>query len=470
MNGKLTLTELQLIIKDSLFIALPEMYWVIAEISEIKENYSGHCYLELVEKHPEEQSIRARVRAVIWNSRYRFLRSFFENATGETLREGIKVLVRVKVDYHEIYGLSLVINDIDPAFTIGEMAMIRQQILRRLTEEGVLNMNKDIRFPAVPQRIAIISSKNAAGYTDFMKHLTDNSFGYVFYTLLVETPMQGSETEPGVLRAFERIAGFTDKIDVVVIIRGGGSQTDLSWFDNYNIAYYVTQFPVPVITGIGHEKDLSVTDIVANKALKTPTAVADFLVECMNEAENHLLDMSSRIADTSAGILEEAKKRIDSCRVKLIPLARVMLSGLKEQLSFTIIEMINTGKEYILKAALLPANQHSRLSAASKALLSANSNEIVRRRTKLESSSGKFTGQMGTRLAALENSLKMLDPVNVLKRGFTITSRDGRIIRSKSELKDKDLISTRFSDGSVISRVEEEGRGEGEKEKEGENV
>ena len=272
MDGKLTLTELQLIIKDSLYMALPDMYWVIAEISEIRENYNGHCYMELVEKHPDEISIRSRVKAVIWSSRYRFIKSFFENSTRESLREGIKILVRAKIDYHEIYGLSLVINDIDPAFTIGEMALKRQMILKKLEEEGVLTMNKELDFPLVPQRIAIISSSNAAGYTDFMKHLTGNSFGYVFYTALFETPMQGSETEAGVIRALEKIAGHPEKFDLAVIIRGGGSQTDLSWFDNYNIAFYITQFPLPVITGIGHEKDLSVADIVAYRSLKTPTA------------------------------------------------------------------------------------------------------------------------------------------------------------------------------------------------------
>ncbi len=150
-------------------------------------------------------------------------------------------------------------------------------------------MNKELDFPVVPQRIAVISSKNAAGYTDFMKHLTGNSFGYIFYTALIETPMQGSETEAGIIRAFDRIASHIDKFDAVAIIRGGGSQTDLSWFDNYNIAFYITQFPLPVITGIGHEKDLSVADIVAHQALKTPTAVADFFIECMNKAENHLI-------------------------------------------------------------------------------------------------------------------------------------------------------------------------------------
>jgi exodeoxyribonuclease VII large subunit len=203
MNEKLSLTELQLVIKDSLYLALPGLYWVAAEISELKENYNGHCYLELVEKHPDEVSIRSRVKAVIWSSRYRFIKSFFENSAGESLREGLRILIRVKIEYHEIYGLSLVINDIDPAFTIGEVALKRQQILKRLGEEGVITMNRDLEFPILPQRIAVISSANAAGYTDFMNHLKGNSFGYVFYTSLFETPMQGKELESGLINAME---------------------------------------------------------------------------------------------------------------------------------------------------------------------------------------------------------------------------------------------------------------------------
>ncbi len=199
MNDKITLTELQLIIKDSLYIALPEMYWVIAEISEIKENYSGHCYLELIEKSPEEQNVKARIKGIIWSNRYRFIKSFFENITGESLREGLKVLIKTKVEYHEIYGLSLLITDIDPAFTIGDMAMKRQLIIARLEQDGVFSMNKELDFPSVPQRIAIISSKNAAGYSDFLNHLNENSFGYSFYTALIETTMQGTETEKSVI-------------------------------------------------------------------------------------------------------------------------------------------------------------------------------------------------------------------------------------------------------------------------------
>ena len=409
MNEKLSLTELQLIIKDSLYLALPDMYWVVAEISEIKENYNGHCYLELVEKHPDEISIRSRVKAVIWSSRYRFIKSFFENSAGESLRDGLKILIRVKIEYHEIYGLSLVINDIDPAFTIGDMALKRQQILKKLEEEGVLTMNKDIDFPVVPQRIAVISSANAAGYTDFMKHLKGNSFGYVFYTALFETPMQGRETESGLIKALDRIASHLDKFDLAVIIRGGGSQTDLSWFDNYNIAYYITQFPLPVITGIGHEKDLSVADIVAHRSLKTPTAVADFLIDCMNNAENHLVDLSNEITDRSKLMLEKSKKKIETARLRLIPVARAQLS--------------------------------------------LNGTAIIRKKEILASSSKNRLSIINNQLAGFNNSLKILDPENVLKRGYTITSMKGKILKKSKQLKRDDVLDTKFSDGSLSSKV-----------------
>lgn len=453
MNEKLTLTELQLIIKDSLYMALPDMYWVIAEISEIRENYNGHCYLELVEKHPDEISIRSRVKAVIWSSRYRFIKSFFENSTRESLREGIKILVRAKIDYHEIYGLSLVINDIDPAFTIGEMALKRQMILKKLEEEGVLTMNKELDFPLVPQRIAIISSSNAAGYDDFMKHLTGNSFGYVFYTALIETPMQGNETEAGVIRALEKIAGHLEKFDLAVIIRGGGSQTDLSWFDNYNIAYYITQFPLPVITGIGHEKDLSVADIVAYRSLKTPTAVADFLIECMNNAEISLIEMIKKIIEKSRLILEESKIHIDSSRLKLIPVARMMISEFKEELSGILIDMIRTGKEYIMRAGLLPVNHKSRLISGARSNLSARVTLLTGKKQSLINHSKNCLNNMNNKIGRFDSSLKILDPENVLMRGYTITSLNGKIIKKSVLLKKDDMIDTRFSDGSVSSKV-----------------
>jgi len=453
MTEKLSLTELQLIIRDSLYLALPDMYWVIAEISEIKENFAGHCYLELIEKHPDEKNIRAKAKAIIWSSRYRFLKSLFENVTGESLKEGLKILVKTKVEYHEVYGLSLVISDIDPSFTIGEMALKRQMIIKKLEQEGVFTMNRELDFPVVPQRIAIISSKNAAGYSDFISHLTGNSYGYVFYTSLIDTAMQGTETEQGVIFALNKIADYSDLFDLVVIIRGGGSQTDLSWFDNYNIAYHVTQFPVPILTGIGHDKDMSVTDMVAYKSLKTPTAVADYIVDCVAEAENNIIELSSAITDISRSIIEGNRIRIEESRIKLIPLSRLMISEIKDNLTGKIIEIINFGKEYIVRSGLAPENQKSRLRSAVKSCLNGRKVMIERNIQDLIVLTNNTLNRNIIKLAGLETNLSILSPDNVLRRGYTITTHNGRIIKKSDQIQMGDVIDTQFSDGEVKSKV-----------------
>ncbi|MCE5348058.1 MAG: exodeoxyribonuclease VII large subunit [Bacteroidales bacterium] len=455
MAEKISLTELQLIIRDSLYLALPDFYWVVAEISELKENYAGHCYLELIEKHSDEKNVSARAKGIIWNNRYRFLKSFFENITGESLREGLKILVKVKIEYHELYGLSLVITDIDPSFTVGEMTLKRQMIIKRLEEEGVFSMNKELDFPAVPQRIAVISSKNAAGYSDFINHLTGNPSGYIFYTSLTESAMQGSETEQGIISALDKIAMNSHLFDLVVIIRGGGSQTDLSWFDSYNIAYYVTQFPLPVITGIGHDKDMSVTDMVAYKSLKTPTAVADFLVDSMGLTENHLIEISSEIKEASQKIIEKNRTRIETLKTEMLPLARLMMSDLKNKLSGKITEIVAVGKEYALKSVIITANQQSRLISATKSFSSGKFKFIENIRQNLidctlSSLSGNYT-----RLEGSEKTLNILNPDNVLQRGYTITSLNGKILKKRDKIMNGDLIDTLFSDGSVRSKVVE---------------
>ena len=453
MTEKLSLTELQLIIRDSLYLALPDAYWVTAEISELKENNAGHCYLELIEKHPEEKNVRARVKAIIWRKRYGFLRAFFENATGESLREGLKILVKTKVEYHEIYGLSLIISDIDPAFTIGEMAMKRQLVIKKLEQEGVFSMNKEIMFPAVPQRIAVISSKNAAGYSDFINQLKSNSFGYIFYTALIESSLQGTETEQGIMNALARIALNSHLFDLVVIIRGGGSQSDLNWFDSYNIAYHVTQFPLPVITGIGHDKDVSVTDMVANKSLKTPTAVADFLIDSVNSAENHIIDIGSEIIDASQIIFEKNKNRIDASAIKLFPLAQIMMSHVKDKLSSEIIEIINIGKEFIIRAGLIPSNQESKLASAAKSYSSGKEVTLRRNGQRLIAGSVNYLSVNDVMLKNLGNTLQLLNPENVLQRGFSITSINGRIIKNSDLISKEDQIDTQLFEGTLRSRV-----------------
>ncbi len=453
MDEKLSLTELQLIIRDSLYTSLPDFYWVIGEISELKQNISGHCYLELVEKLPDDKNVRARVKAIIWSKRYRFLDPFFKNITGESLREGMKILVRIKIEYHEIYGLSLVIYDLDPSYTMGEMAIKRQMIIKRLEDEGIFSMNKDLEFPVLPQRIAIISSKNAAGYSDFVRHLKSNNQDYVFYTALFDTVMQGTETEKSVISSLNRIAEKAELFDAVAIIRGGGSQSDLSWFDNYNIAYYVTQFPIPVLTGIGHEKDMSVTDLVAFNALKTPTAVADYLIGSLSNAEEDHKAMSEKISKIAVSVIEYSKNLLESLRSKLIPACRLLISEKKESISDIIIEMINFGKEYILKAGILPVNQKSRLISSAGSLILSNKGVIDRDRLGLMNSTFESLFRMKRQLGVHESSLSMLDPVNVLKRGYTITTKNGKIIKSSSQVSQEDLIDTMFSDGKIRSKV-----------------
>jgi exodeoxyribonuclease VII large subunit len=453
MTEKMSLTELQLIIRDSLYMSLPDMYWVTAEISELKENSAGHCYLELIEKQSDDKNVRARVKAIIWSSRFRFLKSFFENSTGESLREGIKVLVKIRIEYHELYGLSLVISDIDPAFTLGDLALKRQQIIKQLEQEGVINMNKEIDFPLLPRRIAIISSGKAAGYTDFIDQLKSNSYGYVFYTALFESPMQGSETEEGIVSALNKVAEQTDLFDIVVIIRGGGSQTDLSWFDNYNIAYYVTQFPIPVITGIGHEKDMSVTDIAAAISLKTPTAVADFLIECAADVENHIMEIYSEIRDLTSVILKNNQTVLNESRLKLVPLAKYLIAEKKEKLSEKIYELINFGKEYTHIAGVTPSNQTSRLISGVKSYINLTHTELEASEKNLKTITRIIFDQNNGKLAFLENSMKILNPENVLKRGYTITSVNGKILKEKKNLKEEVIIDTRFYDGTVKSRV-----------------
>jgi exodeoxyribonuclease VII large subunit len=413
MPEKMSLSELQLVIRDSLYMALPDMYWIVAEISEIKENYSGHCYIDLVEKNPSDDNVKARAKGIIWGNRYRFLKSLFENVTGQSLREGIRILVRVKIEYHELYGLSLIISDIDPSFTIGELAVKRQQIIKKLEDEGVFGMNKELALPAVPRRIAIISSRNAAGYSDFVNHLTDNTFGYKYYLALFDTAMQGPETEEGVISALDRIASYIMNFDIVVIIRGGGAQSDLSWFDNYNIAYHVTQFPLPVLTGIGHDKDMSVTDLVACRSLKTPTAVANFLIDCTAGYENHIIELSTAIKEFSQVIIKENHNRIDSAGTKIAYSSKSVVAG--------------------KNIALTGSRQRLIISA-----------------------SGLIKGT-DQRITALENALNLIRPEMVLKRGYTLTTMNGKILKSSNDAVEGDVIETVFFDGTISSTVKKRG-------------
>lgn len=408
---KISLSELQRVIRDKLYETLPGFYWVIAEIAEMKVNSSGHCYLELTGCDTPGGKVTSRARATIWAGRFRSINSYFESVTGIKLAPGITILLKATVEYHELYGLSLNIADIDASYTAGDQALKREAVIRRLKQEGVISMNQELTLPLYPREIAVISSSAAAGYEDFLRHLHNNSYGFVFVTTLFETVMQGENTERSVIDALDKIAGSPDGYDAVVLIRGGGSVTDLSWFDNYEIAFHITQFPLPVLTGIGHQKDLSVTDMVAWRALKTPTAVADFLVTETLEAESLVIDLASRIATAAGEIISGNGERLHSLRSHIAGSARLVLRVKEEQIGY------------------------------SKGMIERISGDTIRKSIDLTE--------------RLAGNLRHLEPENVLRRGFTITTRAGQIIRSASDISEGEQIVTHFEKGSVTSTVTE---------------
>ena len=284
----LTLFQLTNLIRETIEDKLSKTYLVIAEIQSIMQNRTGHCYLELVEKSQTDDKIISQVRANIWASQWRIIKPYFETATGRAMESGLKILVKVRVTFHELYGLSLNILDILPEYTLGELEMQRKLTIKQLQDDGVFDMNRELQLPMLVQKIAVISSAGAAGYGDFVNQLKNNSFGYKFYTSLFEAAMQGNTAEPSIIEQLNKILQFTDFFDCVVIIRGGGSKTDLACFDSLRLCQNICQFPLPVITGIGHDRDESVADLVANTHLKTPTAVAQFLIDRANACDTIL--------------------------------------------------------------------------------------------------------------------------------------------------------------------------------------
>ncbi|MBN2636426.1 MAG: exodeoxyribonuclease VII large subunit, partial [Prolixibacteraceae bacterium] len=337
METKLTLSELNGQIKDAITGAFPSTVWVVAEISEIKENRSGHCYLELIEK--EGNDIIARARAMIWSYTYRMIKPYFETTTGQFFTQGIKIMVQVLVEFHPSFGLSLNIKDIDPVYTVGDMALQRKEIISRLQNEGVFNMNRELQLPLVPQKIAVISSATAAGYQDFMNQLETNEFGFRFYVKLFQAVMQGVEAVPSIIRALEKIYNYDDFFDAVVIIRGGGATADLSSFDNYDLAFHITQFPLPVITGIGHEKDDTIIDLVAHTRMKTPTAVAEFLINGVERFYEKLLQLESEVVSL-------AREQIESKQDHLEDLANELQQQVLSFIHDKDRQLIKTGNEF----------------------------------------------------------------------------------------------------------------------------
>ena len=312
IDTPLTLYSLNNLVRNAISDAMPSRYWITGELSEVRETAVGHCYIELVQRDEETQETVAKARGTIWSRIYSLLRPYFLEQTGQLFAAGLKVLLQVTVSFHELYGYTLDVCDIEPAYTIGDIARQRQLIIKRLTDEGVIGLNKELEFPLLPQRVAVISSATAAGYGDFCDQILNNRYGFVFYPRLFPAPMQGNGAEQGVIAALDAIAGDIDNWDVVVIIRGGGATSELGCFDTYDLANNCAQFPLPIITGIGHLRDESILDIVAHTSAKTPTAAAEFLIHAMLANEATLTELQNSIATAVARRIEDEKRGIET--------------------------------------------------------------------------------------------------------------------------------------------------------------
>lgn len=431
----LTLSQLQQRIKRTLAEGLPLPVWVSAEISEMKVNYSGHCYLELVEKSESDRNLArtaiptAKAPAVIWRSHYAAIDSYFRSATGNALAVGMKVMVRVSVSYHELYGLSLQITDIDPAYTLGDMERRRQQTIDRLQADGVFDMNRELEFPPVVQRVAVVSSRNAAGFQDFMNELARS--GYRFDTELFDAFMQGDGAEESIIAALCAVAERSDSFDAVALIRGGGSQSDLSCFNSYRLCSYVAQFPLPVLTGIGHDKDRSVADLVAARMLKTPTAVAGWLVERAGEFDARLEEAGLRVAQAARTLLEERKRRL-------------------EQVSFRIREQsAGVTRKLEMRLCLLSAE----LRRQGDALLSEERMRLRHLTQRLPQLCTGFFARQHEKLAMQQGLVESRKPDNILALGFAIVRRGGSALHDAADAAPGEVLDITLGKGEIKAKV-----------------
>lgn len=405
----LSLYELNGLVKRTILDRMSETYWVQAELSDVRSNYSGHCYLEFIQKDASGNNLIAKARGTIWSNIYKMLKPYFEQETGQAFASGIKVLVRVSVDFHELYGYSLTVLDIDPTYTVGDMERKRREILRLLEEEGVIDLNKELEMPVLPQRIAVISSATAAGYGDFCNQLSNNPRGYGFHTELFPAIMQGERVEESIIAALDAIYARLEAFDVVVIIRGGGATSDLSGFDTYELAANCAQFPLPIITGIGHERDDTVIDLIAHTRVKTPTAAAAFLVACMDQVADRLDNLSFRLQQGVRNRLLWEHRRIE---------------GLKQR---------------------IPSAVYKRISDAKYGLLAANRD--------LQMATRQFLSMKKHRLELLQQRLNDALPEKQLARGYSITLKNGKAVKDASILEKGDTLVTLLHQGKVESVI-----------------
>lgn len=401
--------------------------WVVAETTDVRINQ--HCYLQLLEKNPKTGATVAKIKAIIWGNQFRFLNARFKQVTGCDIGNDMKIMVCLSVNYSPQYGLTVVINDINPEFTLGDMERQRQEILNRLTQEGIIGQNKTVPVPPVLQRIAIVSAAGAAGYGDFMKQLTDNKYGVCFYPCLFQATMQGVKTVPTVLAALDKVEQNQHMFDCVVIIRGGGGTEELNSFDNYDLARRVATFPLPVIVGIGHERDITVLDYVAGIRVKTPTAAAEHIILQAANALAHIGDLSNQV----------------------VSIARDYIARAKEQLSYYAGNLPIMAQRIIDTNTLRLQNFIQNIPLHVQRRIEGENAQLARQKDAIKNAVAQVKMKETMRLEALGDKIELLSPRKVMARGYTLTTCEGKIMTDAAQLEAGKLVTIHFRDGKVVA-------------------
>lgn len=401
--------------------------WVVAETTDVRINQ--HCYLQLLEKNPKTGATVAKIKAIIWGNQFRFLNARFKQVTGRDIGNDMKIMVCLSVNYSPQYGLTVVINDINPEFTLGDMERQRQEILNRLTQEGIIGQNKTVAVPPVLQRIAIVSAAGAAGYGDFMKQLTDNKYGVCFYPCLFQATMQGVKTVPTVLAALDKVEQNQHLFDCVVIIRGGGGTEELNSFDNYDLARRVATFPLPVIVGIGHERDITVLDYVAGIRVKTPTAAAEHIILQAANALAHIGDLSNQV----------------------VSIARDYIARAKEQLSYYAGNLPIMAQRIIDTNTLRLQNFIQNIPLHVQRRIEGENAQLARQKDAIKNAVAQVKMKETMRLEALGDKIELLSPRKVMARGYTLTTCEGKIMTDAAQLEAGKLVTIHFRDGKVVA-------------------
>ena len=448
----LTLSQLQKKIRFTLEENLHDC-WVAAEINELSVNNSGHCYITLVEKGGDNHIPKARINAVIWRSSFSLLNGFFKETTSMPISEGMKVLVYVSVTYHELYGISLQIKDIDPTYTLGDMERQRQECIAQLKADGIYDMNRELEHSLVIENIAVISSDKAAGYQDFINELAGNEYGYRFNTTLYKSFMQGTEAEDSIINALSQIAEEAERYDAVVMIRGGGSQSDLGCFNSYVLCSYIAQFPLPIITGIGHNKDVSVADMVAHDSIKTPTAVARFIIDKALAFEQRLDTYAAFMADSVNTTLRDAKNYLDNAAQQLRYLTSEKIHGAELLMSRYGSELRSLADNRVISSEHKIKNLSDTLRERAHSLINGRLEGLSSTEIRLKLAAENRIVTAKNRLELLESSVKGADPYRILGMGYSITRVNGKAVKNVDDVNEGDGLDIFVANGVIKGKV-----------------